>query len=135
MFKHTFTAAYRGSEAFTSLCVTNYLIILSVFSLVNRFQVYNGFDACITPCGCSKPRLHPFGGLAGRDVEHTASSPLILFPVAINTRLFSSFLFSFYIFIIDYIFHHSKSCLIVSPGVNPIPRWRGGNVQEFCWVP
>lgn len=91
----TFIAAYRGSEAFTSLCVTSYLIIPSLFLLVNRFQICNGFDACIIRCGSSKPGLHPLGELAGRDGEYAACSPLILLPVAMNTRLFSRFLFSF----------------------------------------
>lgn len=128
LFKHTLIAAYRGSEALTSLCVTSYLIIPSLFLLVNRFQICNGFDACIIPYGSSKPGLHPLGELVGRDGEYAACSPLILLPVAMNTRLFSCFLFSFYIFVINDIFCHSKSCLIVIPAVSPIPLWHGGNV-------
>lgn len=91
MFKHRFIAAYWSNAAFARL--SSDLIILAFFLLVNRSQVSDGFDACVVPCGCSKPRLSPFGGLAGRDGEYAAGSPFIPFPVAVNTRLSSSFLF------------------------------------------
>lgn len=57
MLQHSFLATHRSSAAFNSLCVTSYLIILSFSSLVNRFQIYNGFDAYIIPHDCSKPML------------------------------------------------------------------------------
>lgn len=49
----------------------------------------------------------------GWDGECAALLALILSLVAINTKLFLFSVFSFYIFIINYIFHHSKSCLSV----------------------
>lgn len=133
-FQHPFIAAHHSSAAFTSLCVTNYLIILSFFSLVNRFQVYNGFDACIRPCGCSKPMLHLFGGLLGRAGEYAACSPDSWSSASEHQTCLSFSIFILY-FYISYIFLHSKSHLTVSPGVSPIPFLCGGKVQDFCWVP
>ena len=133
VLKHMFIAAFQSSGAFISLCVTSYSIILSLFSLLNRRQACSGFVACSVRVAVQT--LHPFGGPAGSDGACAACSPVVLFPMATSARLFSSFLFSFCIFIINYVFCHLKSCLIVSPGASAVPLWCSRNARGFCWVP